>query len=189
MLFCWNEKDSFSLESNSGCFRFLSRVFPDLKSPIPSSGFVILRPTVRLRAIVLTNQFSLVIVAARRDALRRSFSGILLSMPDEMRPVSLATIANIFNSADCSPGSAQQLPLTLIVAATPSNAIGRNSTLPWRLSQEMAYFARVTKGEEGSSKRNAVIMGRKSWEGIPAKFRPLPGRTNVVVSRQPSFDL
>lgn len=88
-------------------------------------------------------------------------------MPDEMRP----------------------LPLTLIVAATPSNAIGRNSTLPWRLSQEMAYFARITKGEEGSSKRNAVIMGRKSWEGIPAKFRPLPGRTNIVVSRQPSFDL
>ncbi|GAA5874594.1 hypothetical protein JCM3774_004655 [Rhodotorula dairenensis] len=81
------------------------------------------------------------------------------------------------------------LSLTLVVAATPSNAIGRNSTLPWRLSQEMAYFARITKGEDPSAKRNAVIMGRKSWEGIPAKFRPLPGRTNIVVSRQASYDL
>lgn len=81
-----------------------------------------------------------------------------------------------------------QLSLTLIVAATPSNAIGRNSSLPWRLSQEMAYFARMTKGEETHAK-NAVIMGRKSWEGIPKKFRPLPGRINVVVSRQASFDL
>ncbi|GAA5970786.1 hypothetical protein JCM11641_004455 [Rhodosporidiobolus odoratus] len=82
------------------------------------------------------------------------------------------------------------LPLTLIVAATPSNAIGRASSLPWRLSKEMAYFARVTKGEKPEQEGlNAVIMGRKSWEGIPAKFRPLPGRVNVVVSRQADFNL
>ncbi|KAK4333954.1 Dihydrofolate reductase [Rhodotorula toruloides] len=80
------------------------------------------------------------------------------------------------------------LSLTLIVAATPSHGIGRNSTLPWRLSKEMAYFARMTKGE-GQELANAVIMGRKSWEGIPSKFRPLPGRVNVVVSRQQGFDL
>ncbi|BGP55194.1 hypothetical protein JCM8202_006335 [Rhodotorula sphaerocarpa] len=81
------------------------------------------------------------------------------------------------------------LSLTLIVAATPSNAIGRNSTLPWRLSQEMAYFSRMTKGEAPQQHRNAVIMGRKSWEGIPAKFRPLPDRTNIVISRQRDFQL
>ncbi|GAA5825518.1 hypothetical protein JCM11251_000269 [Rhodosporidiobolus azoricus] len=82
------------------------------------------------------------------------------------------------------------IPLTLIVAATPSNAIGRASSLPWRLSKEMAYFARVTKGENAEKDGvNAVIMGRKSWEGIPAKFRPLPGRVNVVVSRQEGYDL
>ncbi|GAA6053092.1 hypothetical protein JCM3770_000380 [Rhodotorula araucariae] len=85
--------------------------------------------------------------------------------------------------ADMKP----QVALTLIVAATPSNAIGRNSTLPWRLSKEMGYFARVTKGEQPG--RNAVIMGRKSWEGIPSRFRPLPERENVVVSRQEGFDL
>lgn len=83
-----------------------------------------------------------------------------------------------------------QIPLTLIVAATPSNAIGRSSSLPWRLTKEMAYFARVTKGENVERDgTNAVIMGRKSWEGIPSKFRPLPGRRNVVVSRQESYDL
>ncbi|GAA5928302.1 hypothetical protein JCM10213_005699 [Rhodosporidiobolus nylandii] len=82
------------------------------------------------------------------------------------------------------------LPLTLIVAATPSNAIGRASSLPWRLSKEMAYFARVTKGEDAQRDGlNAVIMGRKSWEGVPSKFRPLPVRVNVVVSRQAGFDL
>jgi dihydrofolate reductase len=70
--------------------------------------------------------------------------------------------------------------LTLIVAATATNGIGRANTLPWRLPAEMAYFARVTTGNGG----NAVIMGRKSWEGIPAKFRPLKNRINVVISRQ-----
>ncbi|GAA5968181.1 hypothetical protein JCM21900_003073 [Sporobolomyces salmonicolor] len=82
------------------------------------------------------------------------------------------------------------LPLTLVVAATPSNAIGRASSLPWRLPKEMAYFARMTKGEDSQQDgRNAVIMGRKSWDGIPAKFRPLVDRVNVVVSRQEGYDL
>ncbi|GAA6007770.1 hypothetical protein JCM10207_004868 [Rhodosporidiobolus poonsookiae] len=82
------------------------------------------------------------------------------------------------------------LPLTLIVAATPSNAIGRASSLPWRLTKEMGYFARVTKGENVERDGpDAVIMGRKSWEGIPTKFRPLAERVNLVVSRQESFDL
>ncbi|GAA5887369.1 hypothetical protein JCM16303_004261 [Sporobolomyces ruberrimus] len=86
------------------------------------------------------------------------------------------------------------VPLTLIVAATRSNAIGRDSSLPWRLSKEMAYFARMTKGEQSSSgtvtgNGNAVIMGRKSWEGIPSRFRPLADRVNVVVTRQKDYNL
>ncbi|SCV73582.1 BQ2448_7508 [Microbotryum intermedium] len=92
------------------------------------------------------------------------------------------------------------LPLTLIVAATSSHAIGRSSSLPWRLPKEMAYFARVTKGETGTKiddnlgsasekGKNVVIMGRKSWEGIPDKFRPLQGRINVVLSRQQEYDI
>lgn len=78
--------------------------------------------------------------------------------------------------------------LTLIVAATLANGIGQSSRLPWRLPQEMAYFARITSSApEGSI--NAVIMGRNTWESIPAKFRPLPRRVNMVISRNVNYDL
>ena len=99
--------------------------------------------------------------------------------------------------------SLSQLPLTLIVAATAKNGIGKNGGLPWpMLKKDMAYFARVTKRVpipqntgsvqsdalkktilEGTS-RNVVIMGRKTWESIPPKRRPLPDRTNIVISSQ-----
>ena len=76
--------------------------------------------------------------------------------------------------------------LTIIVAATLTNGIGKAGRLPWRLPQEMAYFARVTSNApEGSI--NAVIMGKNTWESIPKKFRPLPRRLNVVLSRNKEF--
>ncbi|KAI0446120.1 dihydrofolate reductase [Xylaria telfairii] len=83
------------------------------------------------------------------------------------------------------------LELTLVVAATRNMGIGRNGTLPWTgLKKEMAYFARVTKrlppllNQDGSPPAmNAVIMGRKTWDSIPLKFRPLKGRLNIVISR------
>ena len=72
--------------------------------------------------------------------------------------------------------------LTIIVAATSKDGgIGRDGTLPWRLPKEMSYFAKVTTG-------HAVVMGRKTWDGIPTKFRPLKDRTNIVVSRSHSVD-
>ncbi|WRT64631.1 uncharacterized protein IL334_001564 [Kwoniella shivajii] len=83
--------------------------------------------------------------------------------------------------------------ITAIVAATTSNGIGLNGGLPWRLPGEMKYFARVTTGESSSSSspskvnpddQNVVIMGRKTWESIPSKFRPLKDRKNLVISRQ-----
>lgn len=84
-----------------------------------------------------------------------------------------------------------QKPLTLIVATTSRLGIGRKGTLPWpTLKGEMGYFARVTKRlspsvdpSQAPQKRNAVIMGRKTWDSIPTKFRPLKGRANVVISR------
>lgn len=78
--------------------------------------------------------------------------------------------------------------LTIIVAATKSNGIGSNSRLPWRLSKEIKYFAQVTSNApEGH--QNFVIMGRNTWESIPKKFRPLAKRVNIVVSRNPNYDL
>lgn len=73
--------------------------------------------------------------------------------------------------------------VSLIVAALqPDLGIGANGKLPWRLKQEIKYFKDVTsKSKEGAI--NAVIMGRKTWESIPKKFRPLPNRLNVVLLR------
>ncbi|KAI5958766.1 DFR1 [Candida margitis] len=74
--------------------------------------------------------------------------------------------------------------VTIIVAALkPLYGIGYKGSLPWRLRKEMAYFRRVTTRTVDPSLRNAVIMGRKTWESIPSKFRPLPNRLNVILSR------
>jgi len=78
--------------------------------------------------------------------------------------------------------------LTIIVATTRSNGIGSNSRLPWRLPKEMKYFAQVTSNAP-DGKQNYVIMGRNTWESIPKKFRPLSKRMNVVISRNPEYDL
>lgn len=99
--------------------------------------------------------------------------------------------------------SLTQIPLTIIVAATAKNGIGKNGGLPWpMLKKDMGYFARVTKRvplpkNTGSvqsdalkesilsgTRRNAVIMGRKTWESIPPNHRPLKDRTNIVISTQ-----
>lgn len=75
--------------------------------------------------------------------------------------------------------------VTLIVAATSKTlGIGRAARLPWRLKTDLAFFARVTKR---GTPRNAVVMGRKTWESIPARFRPLPERLNVVLTRGSEF--
>ena len=84
------------------------------------------------------------------------------------------------------------LSLTLIAAVTQANGLGVNGTLPWKLPKEMAHFRKATSAvgasrpDEGAM--NAVVMGRKTWESIPTKFRPLKGRINVVVSRTPSSE-
>lgn len=87
-----------------------------------------------------------------------------------------------------TPQDAKMLPreLTLIVAATNKMGIGKAGTLPWTgLRKEMAYFARVTK-RASPGVTNSVIMGRKTWDSIPPRFRPLAARINIVITRTPS---
>ncbi|KAI0024772.1 dihydrofolate reductase [Xylariomycetidae sp. FL0641] len=90
-------------------------------------------------------------------------------------------------SEDTSSDTMLPPELTLVVAATRNMGIGRNGTLPWTgLRKEMAYFARVTKRLPTDAQppaANAVIMGRKTWDSIPPRFRPLAGRLNLVISR------
>jgi len=69
--------------------------------------------------------------------------------------------------------------LTLIVARARNGTIGRDNTLPWRLPEDLQHFKRTTMGAP-------VIMGRKTWDSIG---RPLPGRRNIVVSRNRDLKL
>ena len=68
----------------------------------------------------------------------------------------------------------------LIWAQSASGVIGRAGAIPWRLPEDLARFKNLTLG-------HTVVMGRRTWESLPAKFRPLPGRRNVVLSRQTDF--
>jgi dihydrofolate reductase len=72
------------------------------------------------------------------------------------------------------------MPLHLIYARARNNVIGLQGDLPWHLPEDLAHFKRTTLGQP-------VVMGRITWESIPEKFRPLPGRSNVVVSRQSNY--
>jgi dihydrofolate reductase len=70
--------------------------------------------------------------------------------------------------------------LHLIFARAANGVIGNQGVLPWHLPEDLAHFKRSTLG-------CPVIMGRKTWDSLPPKFRPLPGRMNVVVTRQPGW--
>lgn len=70
--------------------------------------------------------------------------------------------------------------LGLIWAEARNGAIGRNGEMPWHLPEDLAHFKKTTFGAP-------VIMGRRTWESLPEKVRPLPGRTNIVVTRDASY--
>jgi len=71
--------------------------------------------------------------------------------------------------------------LSMIAALDAANGIGKNNDLMWNLPADMQFFKETTKG-------HVVIMGRKNFDSIPEKFRPLPGRKNVILSQQPDFE-
>ena len=68
----------------------------------------------------------------------------------------------------------------LIWAQTPDGVIGAGNAIPWRLPEDMAHFKATTLG-------HPVVMGRKTWESLPARFRPLAGRHNIVMTRDPRW--
>lgn len=63
----------------------------------------------------------------------------------------------------------------LVWAQSRDGVIGRGGTLPWRVPEDMAFFRALTTG-------GTVVMGRRTWESLPPRFRPLPGRRNVVLT-------
>jgi dihydrofolate reductase len=68
----------------------------------------------------------------------------------------------------------------LVWAQDERGVIGREGALPWHLPEDLAHFRALTRGA-------AVVMGRATWESLPERFRPLPGRRNLVLSRQPGY--
>jgi len=69
------------------------------------------------------------------------------------------------------------MTLALIWAQARGGVIGRDGDIPWHIPEDMKYFRETTAG-------HPVIMGRRTWDSLPPRFRPLPGRRNIVVTRQ-----
>ena len=79
--------------------------------------------------------------------------------------------------------------VNLIVAICKNNGIGKGNMIPWRIRDDLSYFSKKTSGYYGMSNSNinieppnAVIMGRKTWESLPKKYKPLPNRFNIILS-------
>lgn len=70
--------------------------------------------------------------------------------------------------------------IKIIVAASSNLVIGKENDLPWNLPTDMKHFKTITTG-------HTVLMGRKCWESIPAKYRPLPNRKNIVLTRNKDY--
>ena len=68
------------------------------------------------------------------------------------------------------------MAIHLIYARAANGVIGLNNRMPWHLPEDLAHFKQLTSG-------HPVVMGRKTWDSLPERFRPLPGRTNIVVTR------
>jgi len=69
------------------------------------------------------------------------------------------------------------MEIALIYARAANGVIGANGSMPWHLPEDLAHFKQCTLGQP-------VIMGRKTWDSLPARFRPLPERCNIVITRQ-----
>lgn len=73
------------------------------------------------------------------------------------------------------------MPEIILIAAVARNGIiGKDNQLLWNIPEDMAHFRALTAG-------HAVLMGRKTWESLPERFRPLPGRRNIVITRQADY--
>ena len=72
------------------------------------------------------------------------------------------------------------MTVALVAAVARGGVIGRDNTIPWRIPEDVAHFKALTTG-------HPVVMGRRTWSSLPVRFRPLPNRRNVVVTRNPGW--
>ena len=99
-----------------------------------------------------------------------------------MRSKPAATIPQMTRPAPAQldPAHAARPAVSLIAAVARNGAVGRNNGLLWQESEDQKHFRRVTMG-------CPLIMGRKTWDSLPERFRPLPGRRNIVLTRDASW--
>ena len=81
------------------------------------------------------------------------------------------------------------IPFDIIVAVDENYGIGKDGALPWHLSGDMKHFKEITLQTQDPQKKNAVVMGRKTWDSLPVAFQPLPDRVNCVLSRNKDLSL
>lgn len=98
--------------------------------------------------------------------------------PSDPDKISEKDLLHLLPFSTYNSSTSRHRELWAIVAMNHENAIGRDGDLPWRIPEDMRHFRELTMG-------HPVIMGRKTWESIPK--RPLPGRRNIVVSRNPDY--
>jgi len=85
-------------------------------------------------------------------------------------------------------GKQSATSFSLIVAHDQELGIAKNNQLPWRIPQDLKHFREVTTTVSDNGLKNAVLMGRKTWDSIPSKQRPLPKRLNIILTRQDNAD-
>ncbi|CAJ1973065.1 unnamed protein product [Sphenostylis stenocarpa] len=100
-----------------------------------------------------------------------------------------SVISNGESNGNVKPLPNLQRTYQVVVAATQDWGIGKNGKLPWRLPTDLKFFKEITVKTSDPGKKNAIVMGRKTWESIPLQYRPLSGRLNVVLTRSGSFDI
>ncbi|RDX81215.1 hypothetical protein CR513_38138, partial [Mucuna pruriens] len=100
-----------------------------------------------------------------------------------------SVISNGHSNGSVNPLPSLQRTYQVVVAATRDWGIGKDGKLPWRLPSDLKFFKEITMKTSDPGKKNAVVMGRKTWESIPLEYRPLSGRLNVVLTRSGSFDI
>ncbi len=82
-----------------------------------------------------------------------------------------------------------KISFDLVVAMDLNSGIGKDGGLPWHLPADLKHFKELTCGTQLPSRKNVVVMGRKTWESLPAKFCPLPHRINIVLTKDQNFCL
>ncbi|RDX70891.1 hypothetical protein CR513_49813, partial [Mucuna pruriens] len=111
-----------------------------------------------------------------------------------LSPIMASDSFMISNSNGNGNGNAKSEPhpqrtYQAVVIATRDMGISMDGKLPWSLPSDIKFFEEITTATSDPGKKNAVVMGRKTWEGIPPENRPLSGRLNVVLTRSGSFDI